>query len=295
MTQWLIDSTLHLADGRVLGYCVGGDPNGFPVVSIHGTPGCRYSRHYDPALYVHHGVKMITYDRPGYGRSSRLRGRSVADAAADVEALVDALGIKTFPVTGGSGGGPHGLAVAALLGDRVHRAACVVGVAPYGADGLDFFAGMTKGNVDEFGWAVEGEAVLVRGLEPVCREILAAVESSTGLGAAYDLSDDDLAVFRLPERQAAQKAAMREALVAGIYGAVDDDLAMVKPWGFDLSSIAVPVQVIYGRTDTLVPPQHGRWLAAHVPRAEEIMLEGGHFALHHRLPALLDWLKSPLG
>jgi pimeloyl-ACP methyl ester carboxylesterase len=146
--------TTLAADGRTLCFAEWGDLTGFPVFALHGTPGGRLNRHPDETKFADAGARVITYDRPGYGRSDRHRGRAVIDCVADVVAIADALGVESFAVTGGSGGGPHALAVAARLPDRVVRARCDVGVAPYPAEGLDWLAGMDPMNVTEFGWAL---------------------------------------------------------------------------------------------------------------------------------------------
>ncbi len=130
------------ADGRRLAYCVGGDADGFPVFALHGTPGGRLLRRDD--IYASVGVLGISYDRPGYGQSTRHQGRTVADGAGDIAAIADDLGLTTFAVFGVSGGGPHALAVAALLPDRVIRCATMVGIAPYGVASLDY-SDRTKG------------------------------------------------------------------------------------------------------------------------------------------------------
>jgi pimeloyl-ACP methyl ester carboxylesterase len=150
------------ADGRTLTYAEWGDPEGFPVFTLHGTPGSRFARHYDESAYVDAGARVITYDRPGYGGSSRHRGRRIVDCVPDVEALADALGIERFAIIGGSGGGPHALAVAARLPERVTRVACAVGIVPFDTQDFDWFEGMDPNNVKEFGWALEGEDVLAR-------------------------------------------------------------------------------------------------------------------------------------
>lgn len=266
---------------RVLGVAQWGDPDGFPVVSLHGTPGSRYGR---PALedaVRELGIRVVTYDRPGYGVSTRHPGRRVVDCTADVAAIVDALGIGEFAVTGGSGGGPHALAVAARLGARVLRARCVVGVAPYGVEGLDFFAGMDPMNVREFGWALEGEAVLRPELE---REAAAdlerlAADPSKLLSDDWHVDEADRAVMADERAQLVSGEMMREAYRSGVWGWFDDDVAFTLPWGFDVAEITVPVEVRYGLKDVLVPAAHGAWLAEHVPGAEVTVLpEAGHLA-----------------
>lgn len=160
------------ADGRTLMAAQWGDPGGFPVFSLHGTPGSRLGRYYDENAYVEAGARVITYDRPGYGASDRHRGRRVVDCVSDVAAIADALAVERFAVTGGSGGGPHSLAVAARLPARVTRAGCDVGVAPFETPDFDWFDGMDPLNVREFEWAMEGEAVLAREYEREAAEML---------------------------------------------------------------------------------------------------------------------------
>src|SRR5215471_21553090 len=162
------------SDGRTLTVREGGDPAGFPVLSISGTPGS--STIYEPHAHdaAERGIRLFSYDRPGYGGSTRQKGRKVADCAADVAAVCDALGIERFCVWGISGGGPHALAAAALLPDRVVAAAALASVAPYGAEDLDFFAGMGEQNVEEFGKIFEGEDVHRAAMEKQRDELLSA-------------------------------------------------------------------------------------------------------------------------
>ena len=261
-------STVESADGRQVAYAQWGDPDGVPVLSLHGTPGSRLNRHPDSGAVRAAGIRVITYDRPGYGRSDRHPGRTVVDCVADVEAIADALGLERFRVTGASGGGPHCLAVAARLAERVERAACVVGLAPWQAEGLDWFAGMDPANVREFGWALDGEAVLEPALQREVDRLLPALDDDpASLLADFELSDADRAVLADPRIHAVMREGMRESVAQGPLGWVDDDLAFTRPWGFELSEITVPVQVRYGATDVLVPAGHGAWLAAHVPGA----------------------------
>ena len=146
-----------LSDGRSLAVAEWGDPAGVPVLRFHGTPGCRLNRPSEEARLRDIGVRIVAYDRPGYGMSSRDPGRSVVDCVADVLAIADALGIEQFVATGNSGGGPHVLALAARAPERVLRVQCSVCVAPFDADGLNWFDGVDPENVREIGWALEGE------------------------------------------------------------------------------------------------------------------------------------------
>ena len=256
-------------DGREVAFAVWGDPAGFPVLALHGMPGCRLSRWPDEELYGSLGVCCVTHDRAGYGRSSRRRGRRVVDEVDDVGLIADELGFERFGVTGGSGGGPHALACAARFSDRVIRAICAVGVAPYGPPGLDdeaWFAGMAPENVKEFRSALQGEEVLVPDLQRLQAkfEALVAVDPSSVFDD-YGLSDSDKAQLARPERVQIIRESTAEWAVNGVYGWADDGLAFTRPWGFNVSEITVPVLIKYGITDVLVPRAHGEWLAAHVP------------------------------
>jgi pimeloyl-ACP methyl ester carboxylesterase len=256
-------------DGREVAFAVWGDPEGFPVLAMHGTPGCRLMRWPDEDVYGSLGACYVTHDRAGYGRSSRRRGRRIVDDVDDVRLIADALGFERFGVTGGSGGGPHALACAARLSERVVRATCAVGVAPYGPPGLDrdaWFAGMDPENVREFRTALEGEEVSVSDVERLQAKLEAqvAVDPSSVLDE-FELSESDRAHLARPETMQIIRESIAEHAVNGVYGWVDDRLALTRPWGFDVSEITVPVLVRYGIADVLVPPGHGDWLATHVP------------------------------
>ncbi len=272
---------VQTSDGRTLASAQIGDPDGTPVFVLHGTPGSRLSgQHPDPSRVAAAGLRVITYDRPGYGRSTRHPGRDVVDCVADIAALADALGIERFFVTGGSGGGPHALAAAARLPQRVIRAECNVGGAPYDAPGLDWFAGMDPENVKEFGWVLEGEETLVRELQREADVMLSRLdEDPASVLGDFQLSEADQAVLQDRIVRERIRRSLREALARGVWGWVDDDLAFVRPWGFDVAEIRLPVRVRYGAGDVLVPAGHGEWLARHVPNANVIVdQEAGHLS-----------------
>ena len=275
--------TVTTSDGRVLAFAVWGDPDGFPVLALHGTPGCRLERWPDEELYRRLGVCLVTHDRAGYGRSTRRRGRRIVDEVDDAVLLADQLGFERFGVSGGSCGGPHALACAALLPDRVVRATCTVGVAPLEQPGIEqeaWLAGMDPENIKEFGWAMAGEDVLFAELEAEYARVAArvALDPTTVLGD-FELSESDRAQLARPELMQIIRESTAEQGVNGVGGWVDDDLAVLRPWGFDVDQIAVPVLVRYGATDVLVPPAHGEWLAENVPgcivKVDDV---AGHFA-----------------
>ena len=279
-------------DGRTLTFAEWGDPAGFPVLCHHGTPGSRFSRHHDDGVYAEVGARVVTYDRPGYGGSDRHRGRDVVDCVADVVALVDELGIDRFAVVGYSGGGPHALALAARLPERVTRAACDVGVAPYDAEGLDWFDGMDPLNVQEFGWALEGEDVYSREIEREARELLARVAADPGnvLGG-FEIPDADRSELARPEVHLVIREGMNEAFRNGVSGWVDDGLCFARPWGFAVSEIRIPTRVAYGTSDVLVPAAHGEWLGRNIPGAEMLVSDTqGHVAGDDVVAEQFGWL-----
>lgn len=290
-------ATTTTADGRTLAFCEWGDPNGSPVFSLHGTPGSRLGRHPHEQVYAQASVRAITYDRPGYGLSSRMPGRRIAHAAADVAAIADTLDIERFAVMGGSGGAPHALACGALLPDRVTRCASIVGPAPYGAGGLgreEWLRGMVEGNVREFEWSLAGEDTLRPQLQRETDQLLASVGANEDapLGEGYELSPSDLEMLTRGGIRQMLDDSLREGCGKSVDGFVDDDLSITMPWGFDVSQITVPVAVWYGRDDTLVPTPHGEWLARSIPHAQVVLLDGGHFAIYGRMGEMLAWLTE---
>jgi pimeloyl-ACP methyl ester carboxylesterase len=261
--------TFDTPDGRQLAFAQWGDPDGFPILGLHGTPGCRLERWPDEDVYRRLGVFYVTHDRAGYGQSARRPGRRVVDEVDDVAALADHLGLEHFGVTGGSGGGAHSLACAARLPDRVVRASCVVGVAPFGDVGLNrdaWLAGMDPENIKEFGWAEAGEETLMRELEAEYTQIAARVaDDPSAVLEGFDLSASDRKELTRKERVQVIRESWAEHSARGVGGWADDDLAHLRPWGFEIGEITIPVLVRYGATDVLVPPAHGEWLAANVP------------------------------
>ncbi|MGA8680459.1 MAG: alpha/beta fold hydrolase [Acidimicrobiales bacterium] len=282
------------ADGRTIMFAEWGDLDGTPVFALHGTPGCRLNRHPNEELVRSAGAHLITYDRAGYGGSDRHRGRVVADCAGDVTAIAASLGVDRFAVMGSSGGGPHALAVAALLGERVTRAICNVGVAPYDAMGEDWITGMDPENVKEFGWALAGEDRLAAELKQEDERIrrIASVDPSAVLDT-FDLAAADKAVLAREDFAQVMRESILEETRNGVWGWVDDDLAFTIPWGFDPAAITVPTRVLYGTSDVLVPAAHGAWLAATIPGAEAQVSELGHMGdPDEDLVGSLAWLTA---
>ena len=274
--------TVRAAGGRDLEVLVDG-PEGGAVLLFHlGTPSfaTTFRQIVDPA--AKHGLRTVTYSRPGYANSTAQHGRSVADAAEDSEAILDALGADHFITVGWSGGGPHALACASLLPERCSAAATIAGLAPYGVGGLDWLEGMGPENITEFGAGVRGEQALVEFLEGEARGMrtLTGGQVADSLGGL--VSDVDRAAL-VEEFADALAYSFRGSVSNGIAGWRDDDLAFARPWGFEPKTIGVPVAIWHGAQDRMVPFSHGRWLAANVKGAHARLIDDeGHLSLLNR-------------
>src|SRR6266566_6121112 len=251
-------------EGRRLDVEVAGSEEGGQTVVFHtGTPsvGMLFAPMVEAG--TRRGLRHIAYSRPGYGRSDRRAGRTVADCAEDVAAIADALAIETFFTVGWSGGGPHALACAALLPDRVIAAATVGAVAPRHAEGLDWLQGMGEENLAEFAAADAGEEQLLAYLEHEGAQIASASgpELQTALGDLLPEVDRSEVTGDFADYFA---VSIHAGLAEGLWGWFDDDMAFNRDWGFDLDSVARPVTIWQGEQDRFVPFAHGAWLAGHV-------------------------------
>jgi len=278
-------------DGRTLAVLEAGDESGHAVVAVHGTPGSGLLWRGLVEDAEARGMRLLAYDRPGYGRSDPHPGRTVADAARDVAAMADALGFDRFAVEGGSGGGPHTLACAALLPDRVVAAASLAGVAPYPAEGLDWLDGMGQDNLDEFAATLAGPETLERYLRAQADALLGAEPDAIAETLRSLLSPPDLAVLT-GEFAEYLAESTRRAIGERLDGWIDDDFAFVNPWGFELDDIRVPLQLLHGAQDRFVPIAHGEWLAERIPGVDaHLSAEDGHLTIQlGRIGDVHAWL-----
>ena len=275
------ETDLVLSDGRTLQVydTRADDADGrLAVFWHHGTPNIGAPPEPLFAAAARLGIRWVSYDRPGYGGSSPHRNRDVATAAADVRNIADVLGIDRFAVVGHSGGGPHTLACGALLPERVLGAVSVAGLAPFGAEGLDWFAGMSASGVASLRAAAEGRAAKER----------------------YEASAEYDPEMFTPEDHAALSGAwswlldvVNPAVESGTGGLIDDDLACVAPWGFDPAQVTAPTLLLHGGSDRVVPSSHGEWLARRCPSAELWLCpDGGHISVLNSGAAAMEWLRE---
>lgn len=286
---------IRLGDGRTLDIEVSGPPDAVPLLFHHGTPGAVTPVRAMQRAAHERGLRLVTYSRPGYGTSDRSAGRTVADVAADMAAVLDHLEAPRCVVAGWSGGGPHALATGARLSQRVAGVLVIAGVGPFDAPGLDFLAGMGEQNVEEFSLAVEGDAPLRTFLEADAAGLRTATAEQVVEQLSTLLPPVDVATVTT-EFGEDLTASFAEALRTGVDGWLDDDLAFTRPWGFDLAEIAVPVFIWQGSADLMVPFAHGQWLAEHVPGATAHLEDGeGHLSIGvGALDRMLDELVTTI-
>jgi pimeloyl-ACP methyl ester carboxylesterase len=268
----MTEADVPLADGRTVRAYDTGDGD-LTVVWHHGSPQTGAPLEPLLAAAARRGIRLVSYARPSYGGSTPRPGRDVASAATDVAQIADALGIGRFAVMGASGGGPHALACAALLGDRVTAAVCLAGLAPRTRD-FDWSAGMV---------APAGLHAALAGREERAR--LAATEEFD----ERSFTDADWAA--LSGAWASLGADAGRAGAAWPDGLIDDDVALVAPWGFDVVQIDAPVLVVQGGEDRVIPPAHADWLLRHLRRGELwLRPRDGHVSVLDACPLAMDWL-----
>jgi pimeloyl-ACP methyl ester carboxylesterase len=278
-------------DGRRLTVEVTGAVGGAPIFLLHGTPGSRHGPRPRSSVLYRLGVRLLSYDRPGYGGSERHRGRRVADAARDVRAIADELDLDRFSVVGRSGGGPHALACAALMPDRVVRTAVLVGLAPASAPGLDWFEGMTDGNVDDFSTA-DDVSMLGERLTRLALRTRSDPHSFLERLQAQMTSFDRRVVSPASVRRLLTEA-YSEAFRAGPEGWIDDVAALRADWGFALDAIVAPVLFWHGAEDNFAPVSHARWMANQIRGARiRVQTSTAHFGAFEILPEILAWLMD---
>jgi pimeloyl-ACP methyl ester carboxylesterase len=275
------ETDLELGDGRTLhAYDTGADDAAgrLAVFWHHGSPniGAPPEPLFSAADRL--GIRWVSYDRPGYGGSTPRPNRDVASAAGDASAVADVLSIDRFAVMGHSGGGSHALACAALLQERVLGVVVVAGMAPFDAEGLDWFDGFEPAGVAELRAAAAGRAALEKHLAQSDDEPEFTPEDEAALAGEWSWFID----------------VVDSALAGGMGGFIDDDLAGVRAWGFDPADVAAPALFLHGCRDRVVPAAHGEWLARRCPSAQLWLYpEDGHISiLNSGAAAAMGWLRE---
>lgn len=266
--------SLSLGGGRSLEYCVSEPVDGPGWLVFHvGSPSAAVLFPNVTSVAERHGIRTASYSRGGYGGSTRIPDRSVAQEANDTAALADHLGASSFYVAGWSGGGPAALACAALLPGRVRSCIVLAGSSPGEEVGPEWLAWHDEGYAEELRAFAAGSPEAFRGVYEEAATSLAALRpENLATGELPDVDRDAFA--RRPDLADALVDSFRRALAGGVDGWMDDAVASARPWGFHVGDIRVPVTIRHGELDTLVRVEHGRWLAGHVPGARAQILPG---------------------
>jgi pimeloyl-ACP methyl ester carboxylesterase len=269
--------TLKLTDGRFFEYFDNGIASSSAIVFHHGTPAHASLWGSWLEMAAARGVRALSYSRAGYGISDRNEGRSVASNNDDIRELLDSLGIREFVSIGWSGGGPHALSTTTMHGSK--GAITLAGVGAFGAADLDFLAGMGPENEEEFGEALKGEAAISAWMDAnaVAFKDVTDVDIREALGGLIGDADKKALDGVIADEYA---TATRKGLAVSFDGWIDDDIAFIQPWGFELSEIKVPVRIWQGDQDLMVPHAHSYWLEKHIPTGELTFIPGhGHLSL----------------
>jgi pimeloyl-ACP methyl ester carboxylesterase len=275
------ETDLELGGGRTLhAYDTGADDadGRLAVFWHHGSPNIGAPPEPLFSVAVRLGIRWVSYDRPGYGGSTPRPDRDVASAAGDTSAVADALSIDRFALMGHSGGGSHALACTALLQERVLGVVVVAGMAPFDAEGLEWFEGFGPAGVAELRAAAAGRAALEKHLAESDDEPEFTPEDEDALAGEWSWFID----------------VVDSALAGGMGGFIDDDLADVGAWGFDPADVIAPALFLHGGRDRVVPSSHSEWLARHCRSAElRLYPEDGHISvLNSGAAAAMGWLRE---
>ena len=280
---------LQLDDRRWIACAECGDPGGRPVFAFHGIPGSRLQQHPDAGIAAERGMRVIHIDRPGFGLSSPCPARTLASWAHDIVAIADRLDLETFAVAGVSGGGPFALACAALLGERVTRAAIVSGVGPPGS----MHGGRTTLGAHAAFYFAARAPRLLRGPLGAAARLGVRAPGRFFDRLARHLAPDDQRTLARPEVRAMLARDLGESLRQGVDAVLTDLRLEARPWQLPLEAIRTPVALWHGDADRIVPPAAARHLAAVIPGAQAQVLPGlGHFMILDCWAGVLDWLMA---
>jgi pimeloyl-ACP methyl ester carboxylesterase len=280
-----VDATITLRDGRSLAYAEWGDLTGRPVILFHGMPNSRLAGP-NPNATRAAGVRLITIDRPGYGRSDPRPGRTLLDWVDDVAELVDRLRLPPCRLVGWSSGGPYAMACAVRIQSRVRSIGLAASNAP-----LDEVPG---------GW--DSLATATRDLIALLRSDRAAAMEAIAQRCSWYTTDPefipdelrrpgnpDWALFQQhPEIFEAWRRGRREGARQGSIGFIDDWAAECLPWGFSPVDVPCEARLWWGEADMLVGRGETECLARTIPRSALVTYPSeGHLILFTRWVEML--------
>lgn len=264
-----MDEREVVVDGRRVMVREAGDPQGHPVVYFHGTPGSRLDVSFGDQISADLGVRVISFDRPGYG-GSEPAAYTLGGVARVAEAVAEQLGLDGFATLGWSGGGPFALAAAALLGERVTRVGVACANAPFqempgamdsftAADraALAFLPGQPSRAAEQFRIANQEMLDLVLSVRDD--------EAAPWIDWMWGATDPD--VVADPAARQALLSVVREGLRQDAIGICWDNVAWCGAWGFEVQEVLRPVHLWYGGKDEMAPLVNGQWLSDHLPDA----------------------------
>src|SRR5260221_10033913 len=269
---------IYLRDGRALGYAEYGAPAGKPVFFFHGWPGSRLQRPPRDSIACELGVRLITTDRPGYGLSDFKAGRRLLDWPDDVVELADALGIDRFAAIGLSGGGPHLLACAYKIPQRLTSATVVSGLGPLDQPGVT--RGMNLPGRILLGAARSAPWWLIRfALGPAVWKVQRdPAGASKRLPRSMPQADKD--VFARPDVQAMDHEDLIEAYRKGVDGVSWEAKVLAHPWGFRLEDIRMKIYLWQGEADRTVPVPMAKYMARTLPESHaRFIADEGHMLM----------------
>lgn len=262
-----------------------GDPQGSPVIYFHGTPGSRLDVTFGDEIAARLGVRVLSFDRPGYGRSGSAP-YSLVSVAHDVAAIADTLGLDQFATFGWSGGGPFALATAAVLGERVVRAGVAGGIAP-----LQLLPGGVEGLTDNDRLALSflpaapdrAAEQFNSGNEEQLQLMMSVRDDEQAPWIDWLWGTTDPAIASDPAMRRNLFSVLHEGLRQGTMGVAWDNLAWCGPWGIEMDDVRCPVDLWYGSLDEMVPPINGEWLRDHLPDANLVIYpsEGHLLPMRH--------------
>jgi len=279
---------MRLPDGRRIGYAEFGDAKGLPVLAIHGTPGSRYMLALTDQAAHERGLRIIAPERPGYGLSDYRRRDALAQTAEDVNALADGLGLDRFALIGVSSGGPHAMAAAASIPDRVALLALISPVGPI----ADCHRRIRMSAFHRLVFTRVGRS------KSACASFFWLIRWAPGLahaGLMRRVTPSDRPILTTADVRANLRAAIHEGLRPGIKGALQDLRLFCGPWNLPLGEIDVPTIMWQGSDDTIVPPQAAYHLAEALPNCRLDVVQGaGHYWVFAQFARVLDAVQVAL-